>query len=50
MDLKRKEGIKEVKKKLSIITDNDQISIREKIERLSDTEHIRAFMVAYFED
>jgi hypothetical protein len=34
LDLKRKQGIKDVKQKLSLITDNDQISISEKISRL----------------
>ena len=48
MDTKRKDGIKEVKKKLSLIADSDTIPLSVKIERLQDTEQIRAFMFAYF--
>ena len=34
LDSKRKQGIKDVKQKLSLITENDQISLSEKITRL----------------
>ena len=49
MDLKRKEGIKEVKSKLALIVDNEAITLSVKIERLQDTEQIRAFINSYFE-
>ena len=48
MDAKRKDGIKEIKKKLALILDNDSIALSEKLSRLQDTEYIRAFMLAYF--
>lgn len=38
MDLKKKDGMKEVKSKLALIIDNDTIPISVKIERLQDTE------------
>ena len=49
MDVKRKDGMKEVKKKLNLILENDEISLNDKIERLQDTEQIRAFILAYFD-
>jgi len=49
MDVKRKDGMKEVKKKLNLILENDEISLTDKIERLQDTEQIRAFILAYFD-
>lgn len=48
MDVKRKDGMKELKKKLNLILENDEISLNDKIERLQDTEQIRAFIFAYF--
>lgn len=48
MDQKKKEGMKEVKQKLAMIIDNDSIPLSVKIERLRDTEQIRAFMLGYF--
>ena len=48
MDAKRKDGIKEIKKKIALIVDNDSIPLKVKIERLQDTEQIKAFMLAYF--
>jgi hypothetical protein len=48
MDQKKKDGMKEVKSKLALIIDNDTIPLKVKIERLRDTEQIRAFMLAYF--
>ena len=48
MDAKRKQGIKDVKAKLAVIIENEQIGLAEKIARLQDTEQIKAFMSAYF--
>ena len=48
MDALRKEGLAEIKRKLALILDNDTISLRVKLERLQDTEQIKAFMLAHF--
>ena len=48
LDAKRKDGIKEIKKKMALIVDNDSIPLKEKIERLQDTEQIKAFILAHF--
>ncbi len=48
MDAKRKQGIKDVKAKLGLIIENDQIGLAEKVARLQDTEQIKQFMLAYF--
>lgn len=48
MDALRKAGIQEIKKKLALIVDNESIPLRVKLERLQDTEQIKAFMLAHF--
>jgi hypothetical protein len=49
MDALRKEGLAEIKRKLALIVDNESIPLRVKLERLQDTEQIKAFMLAHFE-
>ena len=48
MDAKRKEGMKAVKEKLVMITDNEDMSLADKIARLQDKDQIRAFIEAWF--
>lgn len=48
MDFKRKEGIKAVKERLGKVTDNQEISLLDKIAKLQDRDQIRAFIDAWF--
>ena len=48
MDAKRKEGMKAVKEKLALMTDNQDMSLADKITRLQDKDQIRTFIEAWF--
>ncbi len=50
MDQKRKEGVNAINQKVNFIIADESIQASEKLARLQDSEQIRQFMVAYFDE
>ena len=49
MDLKRKDGMNKINKRLNEIIADESLPLAERLNRLQDSEQIRAYMSAHFE-